>query len=908
MSNPESGANGAAHHASLPGSPDPLEGMTHDHEVSASAADESDQHDASDEDEDGLDAGFSTDDDEVEPEPTLKYSRLGGELPSILATDAISTATCNEKFLVFGTHSGFVYVFDFSGTFLKKFTPHRSSVTDVCIDSKEEYIASSGDDGMVVVCNLFTDEVQVYEFRRPIKCLSLDPEYSKSRRFAAGGHAGEVVLFEKTWRGPKKVVIDQPQSRVLAVEWRGQLIAYVSEAGLGIYDVKSSRVVCMTHVPFESTRPELYRPHLVWKNDETLVFGWQKMIQIIEVKIPSMFELGYQARILVQASTDVIIGGLQPYDSSLLLIGVSDQLYEDDADEAVERHPPETIVFDPEALEPVVSRDVLSVHGYEHIQSTEYRLVSISAERTFFLVSPKDVITVRGRDINDQIEWRLEHRMFEEALQLSIRAGQQNAPLRPEYRAAQIGQSLLGSLLEGGEAEHAASLCPLVLAKSAELWERWTFVFAEQDELDALLPYVPLANPVLDHTVYEVILAHYLSSDFAVFSDLISRWPRHLYNTPNVISALEDTLMDHPDDKDLLGAAIVLYRSEKQVYKELVCHIELHQFAPALALLEENPQMTIPLLRHRAVVWFDFCLEQCGGDVDKLLESGALKQIAGRTHLISTAEVVQLLASRRLYQFVYLQAVFERDTHEAPELHGLLLELLVEFRPAALMDFLQRSIYYPLDRALQLSQDRDLLPEQVFVLGRIGNHKRAMEIMMDRMDDIEMAIEYAKRQQDEDLWHDLVDFAVEKPKYWGPLFRTTGMYLDPIQLIKRVPRNASIDGLKGLLTSIVHDFATQIEVRSQAQHVLRNDVLQHLTTSMRRARGGVPIDPAAPCSSCGVPIGAADVVPDAHGGGGAARTKWRPIALDGFGVRHKGKCPPPQIGAGAPAATRQGAS
>lgn len=42
-------------------------------------------------------------------------------------------------------------------------------------------------------------ETQVMDFRRPVRCVVLDPEYAKSssRRVVSGGMAGQLILSEK---------------------------------------------------------------------------------------------------------------------------------------------------------------------------------------------------------------------------------------------------------------------------------------------------------------------------------------------------------------------------------------------------------------------------------------------------------------------------------------------------------------------------------------------------------------------------------------------------------------------------------------------------------------------------------------------------------------------------------------
>lgn len=66
-----------------------------------------------------------------------------------------------------------------------------------------EYIGSCSDDGSVVIIGLFTDEKLKFEYHRPMKAIALDPDYARksSRRFVAGGLAGNLYFNVKKWIG-----------------------------------------------------------------------------------------------------------------------------------------------------------------------------------------------------------------------------------------------------------------------------------------------------------------------------------------------------------------------------------------------------------------------------------------------------------------------------------------------------------------------------------------------------------------------------------------------------------------------------------------------------------------------------------------------------------------------------------
>jgi hypothetical protein len=52
---------------------------------------------------------------EEEEEPRLKYQRMGGSIPSLLASDAASCIAVAERMIALGTQGGTVHILDFLG-------------------------------------------------------------------------------------------------------------------------------------------------------------------------------------------------------------------------------------------------------------------------------------------------------------------------------------------------------------------------------------------------------------------------------------------------------------------------------------------------------------------------------------------------------------------------------------------------------------------------------------------------------------------------------------------------------------------------------------------------------------------------------------------------------------------------
>lgn len=136
----------------------------------------------------------------------------------------------------------------------------------------------------------------------------------------------------------------------------------------------------------------------------------------------------------------------------------------------------------------------------------------------------------------------------------------------------------------------------------------------------------------------------------------------------------------------------------------------------------------------------------------------------------------------------------------------------------------------------------------VFILGRMGNNKKALMLIIERLDDVQrvnrftqlkiwhrithsygQAIDFAKEQKDDDLWEDLLKYSMDKPSKYEQIFTTgsliayltksefirgllenVGTDIEPLRLIKSIPDGLEIPGLKDALLKILQDYNLQV--------------------------------------------------------------------------------------------------
>ena len=86
--------------------------------------------------------------------------------------------------------------------------------------------------GKISIQSLGTPETYMFDLRRPMRCIALEPNFGKrsTRQFVSGGMAGHLILHEKGWLGHKEVTLHSGEGPIWAVEWRGTLIAWANDA------------------------------------------------------------------------------------------------------------------------------------------------------------------------------------------------------------------------------------------------------------------------------------------------------------------------------------------------------------------------------------------------------------------------------------------------------------------------------------------------------------------------------------------------------------------------------------------------------------------------------------------------------------------------------------------------------
>ncbi|KAM6134585.1 vacuolar protein sorting-associated protein 41 homolog isoform 1-T1 [Pterocles gutturalis] len=707
--------------------------------------------------------------------------------------------TVHEKFLALGTHYGKVYLLDVQGNITQKFDVSPVKINQISLDESGEHMGVCSEDGKVQVFGLYSAEEFHETFDCPIKIVAVHPHFVRShfKQFVTGGK--KLLLYERGWMNRWKLsVLHEGEGNIRNVKWRGHLIAWANNMGVKILDMISKQRI--TNVPRDdiSLRPDMYPCSLCWKDNLTLIIGWGNSVKICSVKERHASEMrdlpNRYVEIVFQFDTEFYISGLAPLCDQLVILSYVKEISEKTEVECCARPRLDIVQPLPESCEEI-SSDALTVRGFQENECRDYHLEYSEGESLFYIISPRDVVVAKERDQDDHIDWLLEKKKYEEALM----AAEISQKTIKKHKILDIGLAYINHLVEKGEYDLAARKCQKILGKNTELWEFEVYKFKEIGQLKAISRYLPRRDPVLKPLIYEMVLHEFLESDYEVLQPVVSTW------------------VCNPDKR-------VAWRSLQQHNHSSSC-----SGSPEERSTEQ-----------------DFATNTCRiKAVDMLLDN---------EDKISIDRVVEELENRPELQHVYLHKLFKRDHHKGQRYHEKQISLYAEYDRPNLLPFLRDSTHCPLEKALEICQQRNFVEETVYLLSRMGNSRSALKMIMEELQDVDKAIEFAKEQDDGELWEDLILYSIDKPPFITGLLNNIGTHVDPILLIHRIKEGMEIPNLRDSLVKILQDYNLQILLREGCKKILVADSLSLLKKMHRTQMKGVLVDEENICESCLSPI------------------------------------------------------
>ena len=554
------------------------------------------------------------------------YDRIKNEVLNIIPKDAISCVAVHSKFMAIGTHSGKIHVMDHQGNKVHQdvllvrgcchmrsclhacvsLLQHNSTVNQISIDSKGEFIASCSVDRAYIHGLLTTDFNLLINFDRPVRAIAIDPSFGRGtdRRFVTGDD--KLILHSKNFlnRHASKI-ISSGDGQVRNIKWRGSFIAWATDVNVRIYDVSQKALIAVVKADHDTAqlRPDVYKCCLFWRDESTLLLGWADAVKVCRVKRKAKVSPDAPDKyveITCMFSISFCISGVASLKEEIVLLVVDKDTLDSPGST------PQMMVMRPlESLEcKEVSSDILSPKGYQAYTCKDYHLEALVDDEVFFIVCPKDIILAKPREDDDHIAWLVERSRYEEALEAILQSKKLH-----RFSYAQVGRQYVDFLIERGfdeDIEKAASLLPDICGTDRQLWEQLVRTFEAIDRLHSLADYLPVPQEsdrwepsfVLDHKVYESVLKSMMKSNSSEFVRLIDAWPAHLYDSKTVIHEAMSILQFDATNHDLLKGLAIIYTMQGRHHAATLTRVTFpfyakEQSAKRLAACQQDAWVTL---------------------------------------------------------------------------------------------------------------------------------------------------------------------------------------------------------------------------------------------------------------------------------------------------------------------------
>lgn len=451
-----------------------------------------------------------------------------------------------------------------------------------------------------------------------------------------------------------------------------------------------------------------------------------------------------------------------------------------------------------------------------------------------------------------------------------------------EKEKRRIGELWIQQLVGKGQWKAAGITCGKVIGTS-DKWEKWVWAFAGANKFDEIvdfIPAVPLVPPI-PTTVYEVVLGHYIQSDKIKFSELLNCWSLDLFDTKAVAKALENQLKFRDVRADsvengergrdwmiVTESLAKLYEAGGRFREALKAYVKLHDPDNTFRLIKDN---------HLAEAVVDdipafISLRVPDSKLDHMTEAElavatsepiSVLVDAAQRGLVTPKTIVDQLHEKKMMQYLYFylralwagqgmkEQYFDENNERlllesklmVDEFADLAIHLFAIYNRPLLMEVLKTSTAYTFEKAAQECEEHEFYDELVYLYSKTGQMKRALYLIIDRLHDVQKAIDFAKEQDDPDLWEVLLSYSMDKPKFIRALLEQVGTAINPINLVKRIPAGLEIQGLREGLTHMMKEHELQHSISSGAARVLRSEVATtqgKLRTGQRR---GIKFEP-----------------------------------------------------------------
>lgn len=850
------------------------------------------------------DQELSEEEDEEDEPPILKYTRLSSLPPSFFKKDPISSLYFHENVFIFGTHTGFILLTKPDFTILRSFRAHKASVLSLYTDGA--FFASGSMDGTIVIGSVAdANDIVMFDYKRPVHAVVLDKNYLKNRSFIYGGMSGKVVYSYKSWLDQRsELVLDEDNGTIVGIQAIDDLLLWMNDKGITIYHITTKQVITTISKPSDSFRSDLYWPRVCFPETNMLLIAWGNYIWSLKVSVkgsggsgagtsirsrylPSAPSLSFRAanekKVEVEHvyKMDFLISGIGSFKDDLWIVLVYNQPERDEETGSIKVQNPD--------IKLVSSIDGSTVHeeeiGFnftENLGLNDYHLGKHIGERSvrYFIMSARDAIIAEQIQLDDRLQWYLDRLMFLEAWEMSQHIVQ-------PVKRLKFGVWYIDSLIKQENWSHAAEMLvkifhidpsefPMGDTKStlrtktsvalsiedkeafvrevSSQWSQWISIFIKAGHVEEITPVVPADTRWnLPKHLFSDILNYWVDQlpSNEKFYELINKWDLDLYDFGSTAEKIESYLEQHEDDTKLRKQLCSLYERSYNPRKAVSHFVKLED-PNIFSFLASNHILPFYVSDIPQYIRFRFNdpsdlerlpVQKVGSKLHDVIDI-----LVDARHEISPATVIQTMFENHIdiINYFYIEELVSIDELIVKSFEDVRVQLYGQYDRAKLLPFLTSHDNYDISKAIDICERNALTEELVYLLGKVGENRKAMQLIMEQLNDPRRAIRFAKIQNDEDTWNMLLQHSYSRPEFIKALIELaddqSSSFYNPITILQNMDTDVEVEGLRDSVIKVENDNQVTMVVNELILRIVAKRSQQMSQTYYSDMIRGIEID------------------------------------------------------------------
>lgn len=132
----------------------------------------------------------------------------------------------------------------------------------------------------------------------------------------------------------------------------------------------------------------------------------------------------------------------------------------------------------------------------------------------------------------------------------------------------------------------------------------------------------------------------------------------------------------------------------------------------------------------------------------------------------------------------------------------------------------------------------------------MGNTIESLSIIIKKLDNIQMAIDFCKEHDDMDLWNELINQSLDRPEIMTKLLDGIAGFINPEILVNKIKMGQCIPGLKDSLVKMLCDLRLQVSIQDGCNDILVRDYFNLHDRHVRSQQKAVYISHDNICGLC----------------------------------------------------------